>query len=115
MGANGIVVHDNPNTGQIILHRSGHGMGHHHEAAVAADVNAGGLRPGQLGTQDADHTKAHGRESACCEMGVGNLGGPILLHPRLVVAHVGEHNGVFGGYLADVGDQTAGSMGSASL
>ena len=80
-------------------------MGHHHKAAISADVNAGGFWPGQLSAQNTYHTKAHGSKPTSCKVSVGNLCGPILLHPRLIVANIREHNGILWCHFANVGNQ----------
>src|SRR5680860_1047848 len=111
-GTNGVVVHDNPDSGQIVLDGSRDRMGHHHEAAVTAHGDTRGLRSRQFRSQNATDTKAHGGKSAGSKVGARLFGGPVLLNPWLVVPHVREHDGIFRCSLTDVVDHSSGVDGA---
>ncbi len=83
-------------------------MRHHEETAVSTDVNTGRIRSGQLGTQNTAYTEAHGRKAAGRKVSSPYLGAPEFLDPRLVVADIREHDGVFWRHLAYIKNQPSG-------
>ena len=102
-GAEGIVVHDDPDDAEAVLHRCGEHCRVLAEATVADQRHHGAVGRGQLGADRGRRTEAHRREPSWRQDGARRADRELLADAVLVPTDVGRDVGIVGQHAARLG------------